>query len=235
MSLQESKILCLEGCAGLPDRPLVLIGPRSHLGLASASALQIALVSHSFPSALTWHSGFSLITQKHHRTTQEGWIRDGKSFIQQIFIQCCIVLVTGDTATNTPWFWASEIIIGIRQEYRNKYTDVDMCLKENFKRKGSERWWREGGYFINNKRFIWLTNTLSNKILGEMKAVFSSFCNEQALCNYLPQSFPETPILGISLFPLIAYSGRAHHSPEVSILKIWILVLPSRSLNFWRT
>ena len=50
----------------------------------------------------------------------------------------------------------------------NKYTDLDMFLKEIFKREGSERWWREGGHFIGlAKKFIWLMNTLFNEVLGE--------------------------------------------------------------------
>ena len=60
-----------------------------------------------------------------------------------------IVLVTGDTATNTPWFHGASVpIIEIRQEYMNKYTNLDICLKEIFKSEGSERWWREGGHFL---------------------------------------------------------------------------------------
>ena len=88
-SLQESKILCLEGCAGLPHRPLILIVPVPILALSLASALlglsRLSLISPYWPST----SGFSLITKDITLLTWEGVDReDGNSFIQQIFIQC---------------------------------------------------------------------------------------------------------------------------------------------------
>lgn len=138
--------------------------PRSHLGSVSGVCPARNALSLTHFSVLTWHFRLQSHHSEHHRThTRRGWPW-GWQVIHStnIYSMPGIVLVTGDTATNTPWFRGASVpIIGIRQEYRNKHTDVDMCLKENFKRKGSERWWREGGHLLRlAKRKVHLVNEL---------------------------------------------------------------------------
>ena len=169
--------------------------PRSHLGSVSGVCPARIALSLTHFSVLTWHFRLQSHHSEHHRThTRRGWPW-GWQVIHStnIYSMPGIVLVTGDTATNTPWFRGASVpIIGIRQEYRNKYTDVDMCLKENFKRKGSERWWREGGHFIGlAKRFIWLTNTLSNKILGENESCIQFILQRTGPVTISSTEFPQ--------------------------------------------
>ena len=91
---------------------------------------------------------------------------------------------------------------------------------------------RRRPFFIGlAKRFIWLMNTLLNKVLGENENCIQFILQHAGPVTISSTVSPETPI-GISLLSLRRYSVE-HHFSELSVLIIWILVLPSRSLIFW--
>ena len=101
--------------------------PCSHLGSVSGVCPARIALSLTHFSVLTWHFRLQSHRSEHHLThTRRGWPW-GWQVIHStnIYSMPGIVLVTGDTATNTPWFCGASVpIIGIRQDYMNKYTQT---------------------------------------------------------------------------------------------------------------